>query len=78
MARNKISKIAKELNVSLSTVTDFLRSKNIEVDDNPNTRIDENAEALLMQHFSTDMKAKREAEQFLTAVKKIANLHHDK
>ena len=70
MARNKISKIAKELNVSLSTVTDFLRSKNIEVDDNPNTRIDENAEALLMQHFSTDMKAKREAEQFLTARQK--------
>ncbi len=70
MARNKISKIAKELNVALSTVTDFLRSKNIEVDDNPNTRIDENAEALLMQHFSTDMKAKREAEQFLTARQK--------
>ena len=65
MARNKISKVAKELNVALSTVTDFLRSKNIEVDDNPNTRIDEDAEALLKQHFSTDMKAKREAEQFL-------------
>ena len=70
MARNKISKIAKELNVALSTVTDFLRSKGIEVDDNPNTRVDENAEALLMQHFSTDMKAKREAEQFLTARQK--------
>ncbi|MCM1449220.1 MAG: translation initiation factor IF-2, partial [Clostridiales bacterium] len=65
MPRNKISKVAKELNVSLSTVTDFLRSKNIEVDDNPNTRIDEDAEAMLKQHFSTDMKAKREAEQFL-------------
>ena len=65
MARNKISKVAKELNIALSTVTDFLRSKNIEVEDSPNARIDEDAEALLKQHFSTDMKAKREAEQFI-------------
>ena len=51
MARNKISKVAKELNIALSTVTDFLRSKNIEVEDSPNARIDEDAEALLKQHF---------------------------
>ncbi len=64
MARTKISTVAKDLNVALSTVTDFLRSKNIEVDDNPNTRIDEAAVELLMQKFSTDMTAKRRAEQF--------------
>ena len=64
MARTKISTVAKDLNVALSTVTDFLRSKNIEVDDNPNTRIDDAAVELLMQKFSTDMTAKRRAEKF--------------
>ena len=64
MARTKISTVAKDLNVALSTVTEFLRSKNIEVDDNPNTRIDDAAVELLMQKFSTDMTAKRRAEKF--------------
>ncbi len=39
MAKTKISKVAKDLNVSVPTVIEFLRTKNIEIDDNPNTRI---------------------------------------
>ncbi len=35
MARTKISKVAKDLNVALPTVVEFLRGKGIDVDDNP-------------------------------------------
>ncbi|MDE6801802.1 MAG: hypothetical protein K2J06_03455, partial [Muribaculaceae bacterium] len=70
MARTKISKVAKDLNVALGTVTDFLRSKNIEVDDNPNTRIEDDVVDMLMSHFSSDINAKRRAEQFSSARQK--------
>ena len=41
MARIKISKVARDLNVALPTVVEFLRGKDISVDDNPNARIEE-------------------------------------
>ena len=42
MARIKISKVAKDLNVSVATVVEALRKKNITVpDDNPNFRLEE-------------------------------------
>ena len=47
MAKTKISKVAKDLNVSVSTVIDFLRKKNIEIDENPNTRIEDEVVDLL-------------------------------
>lgn len=52
--RIKLSKIAKDLNVGVSTAVEFLRKHNIEVDNNPNTRIDENAVNLLTTEFSSD------------------------
>ena len=52
--RIKISKIAKDLNVGVGTVVDFLAKHNIIVENNPNARVDEKAEALLMTEFSGD------------------------
>ncbi len=52
--RIKISKIAKDLNVGVGTVVDFLAKHNIIVENNPNARVDEKAEALLMTEFSSD------------------------
>ena len=54
MPKTKISKVAKDLNVALPTVIDFLRSKNISVDENPNTRIEDDVVQLLMSEFSKD------------------------
>ncbi len=50
--RQKISKLAKELNVAVSTAVEFLRKNGIEVEDNLNARIDEPAVALLQKEFS--------------------------
>ena len=47
MPRIKISKVAKDLNVALPTVVEFLRSKDISVDDNPKARIEEDVVAIL-------------------------------
>ena len=54
MARTKISKIAKDLNVALPTVIEFLRKKDITVDDNPNARIEDDAVELLVKEFRND------------------------
>ena len=56
--RTKISKIANDLNVGVSTVAEFLRKHNIEVDNNPNARIDEAAVELLRKEFSNDKAVK--------------------
>ena len=39
--RIKISKIANELNIGISTIVEYFRSKGAEVENNPNFRLDE-------------------------------------
>ena len=64
MAKTKISKVAKDLNVALPTVIDFLRKKDITIDDNPNTRVEDDVVALLVKEFSDDKQLKSKSEQF--------------
>ena len=64
--RTKISKVAKDLNVAVSTALDFLKKHNIEVEGGLNARIDDDAVNLLYKEFSKDKDAKAEAEQYLT------------
>ncbi len=66
MARTKISKVATDINVSIATVVEFLRKKGINVDDNPNTRIDEEAYNLLVQEYKPDRELKTKSDQFIT------------
>jgi hypothetical protein len=37
----RLSKVAKELNVGISTIVEFLSGKGVEIDSNPNTKIDD-------------------------------------
>ena len=64
MARTKISKVAKDLNVALPTVVEFLRGKNITIDDNPNARIEDDVVDLLVKEFKNDKDLKTKSEQF--------------
>ena len=64
MARTKISKIAKDLNISLSTAVEFLQKKDITVDDNPNARIDDDVVDILVKEFQTDKDIKSKSELF--------------
>ncbi|WP_289769101.1 translation initiation factor IF-2 [Muribaculum intestinale] len=63
MANYKISKVAKDLNIALPTVIEFLQSKGINIDMNPNARIDESAYGLLMGEYSSDKAEKSKSEK---------------
>ncbi|MDE5887362.1 MAG: translation initiation factor IF-2 [Muribaculaceae bacterium] len=60
--RTKISKVAKDLNVGVGTVVDFLSRHNIAVENNPNARIDDSAVSLLMNEFSNDKADKQKVD----------------
>lgn len=63
----KISKIARELNVGVSTAVDYLRRHNIQVEENnPNARIDDSAVELLYKEYSTDKDFKERLEKTMS------------
>ncbi len=68
----KISKVAKELNVAVPTVIEFLRKKNIEIDGNPNTRIEDDLVDLLVKEFKPDQVLKSQSDQMTSERKKEA------
>ena len=72
MAKTKISKIAKDLNVSLPTVIDFLRKRNINIDESPNTRVEDDVVALLMSAFKSDKDLKNRSSQITTNARRTA------
>ncbi len=64
MAKTKISKVAKDLNVALTTVVEFLRKKGITIDDNPNARIEDDVLEILVKEFKSDKDLKNKSDQF--------------
>lgn len=63
MARTKISKVAKDFNISVQTAVEFLRKKNITIDDNPNSRIDDDAYDMLAREFQPDQALKTRSDR---------------
>ncbi len=59
----KLSKVAKDLNVSVSTLIDFLQKKNITVEDNPNARVDDDVVDTLTAAFASDKDLKSRSAQ---------------
>ena len=57
----RLSKAFKELNISLDRAVEFLSSKGIEIEKNPNVKIEDEHYALLAQEFGADKQAKAEA-----------------
>jgi translation initiation factor IF-2 len=80
MAKTKISKVAKDLNVALPTVIEFLRKNDVDIDENPNpnTRIEDDAVQLLVNAFQTDKDLKDKSEQFLSGRIKSKSSPKDK
>ncbi|MDA3867622.1 MAG: translation initiation factor IF-2 [Salinivirgaceae bacterium] len=59
----RLSKVAKELNVGISTIVDFLGKRKVDVESNPNTKISPEVYDLLVAEFSQDGKMKKESEK---------------
>ena len=66
MARTKISKAAKDFNVSIATVVDFLQKQGITIENNPNSRIDDDAYQLLIKEYKPDRELKSKSDQVST------------
>ncbi|MBD5254645.1 MAG: translation initiation factor IF-2 [Barnesiella sp.] len=66
MARTKISKAAKDFNVSIATVVDFLQKQGITIENNPNSRIDDDAYQLLIKEYKPDRDLKSKSDQVST------------
>lgn len=64
MAQYKISKVAKDLNIALPTVIEFLQKKGIDIEMNPNSRIDDAAYDMLVNAYSSDKDLKSKSEKF--------------
>ncbi|MDX1652845.1 MAG: translation initiation factor IF-2, partial [Brumimicrobium sp.] len=59
----RLSKVARELNVGISTLVDFLNTQGIEIDSNPNTKLEEDHVEILREQFADDQSLKEEAKK---------------
>ncbi len=57
----RLNKIAREFNLGIQTIVDFLASKGMEVEAKPNTKIDAEAYALIRSNFQDEKAAKEKA-----------------
>lgn len=59
----RLSKVAKDCNVSLSTVVEFLAKKGVEVEGKPNTKLDPEHTQLVFKEFMPDLLVKQASKQ---------------
>ena len=59
----RLSKVAREFNVGLSTIVEFLHKKGFDVDSDPNSKISEDAYHLLEKEYKSDISLKKESEK---------------
>lgn len=69
----RLSKAAREFNVGISTIIEFLHKKGFVLDPNPNTKLPHEAYLLLVKEYSPDISAKKESEKLI-----LRDLHRNK
>jgi translation initiation factor IF-2 len=69
----RLSKAAREFNVGISTIVEFLHKKGFDLDSNPNTKLPQDAYILLVKEYSTDISVKKESEKLI-----LKDLHRKK
>lgn len=63
MSAKRLNKVAKEYNISITTIIDFLGTKGVKLDSNPNTKVEEDILQILEQEFADDKKAAKQASE---------------
>lgn len=72
MSENKaqrLSKVAKELNVSIGTITEFLKTKGQVIENNPMTKISDEIYLILSKEYQSEKAAKEEAKQLISSAR---------
>jgi translation initiation factor IF-2 len=59
----RLSKAAREFNVGISTIVEFLGKKGHEIDSNPNSKLEPDLYELLQEEYNTDLNVKKESEK---------------
>lgn len=59
----RLSKVAREFNVGINTLVEFLSSKGVQVENNPNSKIDSSTYQVLVGEFQSEKSAKEESKK---------------
>ncbi len=59
----RLSKVARDFNVGISTIVEFLHKKGFDIDSNPNNKISDDAFHLLEKEYKGDINLKKESEK---------------
>ena len=59
----RLSKVARDFNVGISTIVEFLHKKGFDLDTNPNNKITDDAYHLLEKEYKGDVSLKKESEK---------------
>jgi translation initiation factor IF-2 len=60
----RLSKVARELNVGITTIVEFLHKKGHHIESDPNSKITPEQYNLLVQEYSSDLNEKKKSENF--------------
>lgn len=76
---SRLSKVAREFNVGIATIVDFLNTKGIKIDANPNTKIEDNHYQILLSEYQSEKKEKEKSRNVINKEKRetitIENTH---
>ena len=70
MAVKRLSKIAKELNVGISSLVDHLKSKGVDIESSPNTKVEEGNYNILLEEFADAKLEKAKAKEVVASREK--------
>ncbi len=70
----RLIRVAKEFNVGLNTITDFLHRKGIEVDSSPNTQIDADTYAILEKEYGKNRPSGNELDSVREKINKKSSV----
>jgi translation initiation factor IF-2 len=65
----RLSKLAREFNVGLSTIVDFLHKKGVEIENNPNSKIPGEYYSILLAEFSDSQQVKEQSLELTQRIK---------
>jgi translation initiation factor IF-2 len=59
----RLSKIAREFNVGIATIVEFLHNKGVKIQSDPNTKVTPEQYEMLLKEYSSDLDVKKESER---------------
>ena len=66
----RLSKVAREFNVGISTIVEFLKKKGFDIEENPNAKVSPECLNILEKEYSKDIELKKEKEKVSKRVHK--------